>query len=49
MTYQGNVPTKASGAPETILKPPRDMFEVPHPAGARRLSALSLLAPLVRT
>jgi len=35
-------------APETILESPRDMFEVPHPASTRRLSALSLLSPLER-
>ena len=37
------------GAPETILESPRDVFEVPHPAGPRRLSALCLLSPLVGT
>ena len=36
-------------APETILESPRDVFEVPHPAGPRRLSALRLLSPLVGT
>jgi hypothetical protein len=49
MTYQKKRPHKGFGAPETILESPRDMFEVPHPAGTRRLSALSLLAPLEGT
>jgi hypothetical protein len=36
-------------APESILKPPRDILEVTHPARASSLSPLGLLAPLVAT
>ena len=34
-------------APESVLEPSGDLLEVPHPASASSLSALSLLAPLV--
>ena len=47
--HEKSGPKKDARAPETILEPPRDVFEVPHSASTRRLSALRLLSPLVRT
>ena len=34
--------------PEAVLEPPRNVIQVAHAASAGGLSALSLLAPLVR-
>jgi len=35
--------------PEAVLEPPRNTLQMPHPSSTSGLSALSLLAPLVRT
>ena len=34
--------------PESVLEPPRDRLQVPHPSSTSGLSALGLLTPLVR-
>jgi hypothetical protein len=47
--HEISTPKTEFRSPETILEPPRYVFEVPHPAGPRRLSALRLLSPLVGT
>ena len=36
------------GLPESILEPPGNIFQIPHPASASCLSALGLLSPHIR-
>lgn len=47
---QPPIPSKQvkQNVPEAILEPPRNLLQMLHPSSSSRLSALSLLAPLIR-